>query len=215
MTNGQMYNWTEAGAEYGLEIPPPLAARLDGLATWLAERGLPLGLTNYPSPQRIAVRHMAPTLAMFRLPDFPRSGEALDLGAGGGALGLTLALLCPDLRVLLADRRRRSATFIGLTVARLGIENARAMQVEAAALGKEGPGQFDVVGFRALAAASEALRLSAPLLGPRGFVAAWHQAEDPAFLQPPPGWERTATVATSLPGLSVSQFRRSPPSGSD
>ena len=210
MTTGNTFNWTEAGAEWGLEIAPSLAERLEELATWLAERGLPLGLTNYPSPQRIAEHHMAPTLALFRLPEFPHSGQALDLGAGGGALGLTIALLCPQLGVLLADRRRRSASFISVTIARLGIGNARAVQVEATALAKECGGQFDVVGFRALAPAPEALRLSVPLLGAQGFVAAWHQSEDRGYLNPTPGWERTATVATSLPGLSVSLLRRSP-----
>jgi len=209
MTTGSTLNWTEVGAAWGLDIGPALGLRLEELATWLAERGLPLGLTNYPSPQRIAEHHMVPVLALFRLPAFESSGQALDLGAGGGALGLTLALLCPGLSVILADRRRRSANFISLTIARLGIENARAVQVEGATLGKECEGQYDVVGFRALAHAPEALRLSAPLLRAQGFVAAWHQSEDLAFLNPPPGWERTATVATSLPGLSVSQVRRS------
>jgi 16S rRNA (guanine527-N7)-methyltransferase len=210
MTTGNSFNWAEAGETWGLEINLSMSERLDALATWLAERGLPLGLTNYPSPRRVAEHHLSPILAVFGLPDFPRSGEALDLGAGGGALGLALALLCPELNVLLADRRRRSALFITLTIARLGIGNARSEQVEAVTLGNECAGRFDAVGFRALAPAPEALQMSAPLLSEQGQIVAWHQSEDPGYLNPPPGWERSATIATSLPGLSVSQLRRSP-----
>lgn len=204
-------DWQRLGATWGIEIGAATGERLTALATWIAERGLPLGLTNYPSSERVAEHHLAPILAVARLPGFPPGGRVLDLGAGGGALGLTLAVLYPSLNVLLADRRRRSATFINLAIARIGIHNAQARQVEAGLLAKTCPGQFEMVGVRALAHAPEVLRLCAPLLSASGWVAAWHQSEDAAFLNPPSGWERTATRETALAGLSVSQLRRSTP----
>jgi 16S rRNA (guanine527-N7)-methyltransferase len=208
MDNTGSFNWTELAATWGLAVTPPQPERLEELARWLAERAYPLGFTNYPTAEALVEHHIVPTLALFRLFPPPLTGRVLDLGAGSGVLGLTLALLCPDLQVVLADRRRRSVQFIRLTVARLGLRNASAEQVGAGAPAKSSPGVFDLVCFRALAPAAEALRLAGPLLAPGGSVAAWHQSEAAAFLNPPPGWERLATAPTSLPALSVSRFRR-------
>ena len=204
------FNWKALAQTCGMTPTPGQAQRLDELAHWLAERAFPLGFTNYPSAESLLEHHVAPVLALFCLLPLPPSGRALDLGAGSGALGLTLSILAPDLKVLLADRRRRSAQFIGLTVARLGIHNAEAMQVDAEGLAKTYPEAFDLVCFRALAPAPDVFGLVKPLPRAGGSVVAWHQSSDDAFLHPPPGWERVATLATSLPGLSVSQFHRAP-----
>jgi 16S rRNA (guanine527-N7)-methyltransferase len=182
---------------------------LDELARWLAGRAFPLGLTNYAVAETVREHHIAPTLAVFCL-QTPLSGLTLDLGAGSGALGLTLALLSADIRVILVDRRRRSAEFIALTIARLGLKNAKAMQVNAEGLAKRMPQAFDMICFRALAPAPAALSMAAPLLRSSGFVFAWHQSRDQDFLHPPSQWERLATANTSLAGLSVSQLRYVP-----
>ena len=190
-----------------LVLTPDQERRLEELATWLAERAHPLGLTNYPSAAAVLKHHLSPNFSLFCLVPPPLSGPVLDLGAGCGALGLTLALLDPELSVLLADRRRRSARFIALTAARLALPNAHAMQVDAEALAKNSPAAFNLVCFRALAPAPLALALAAPLLRPNGSVAVWHQSSDQGFLQPPPPWECLQTADTSLPGLSVSQMK--------
>ncbi len=199
-------NWADLGRCGGVTVTPEQAARLGELASWLAERAFPLGLTNYRSAADLSLHALLPTLALFRLATSPLPGPILDLGAGSGALGLTLAILCPDLRVVLADRRQRSAIFVNLTRARLYLENVEVRQVSAENLAKTAGGSFAVVGFRALAQAEAALGLVGPLLRPDGWVAVWHQSEDQAYRDPPVGWARRATVATVLPGLAVSRL---------
>ena len=180
--------------------------RLDELAAWLAERARPLGLTHYRSAEEVARHALLPTFALFALTASPLPGPLLDLGAGSGALGLTVAVLCPNLHVVLADRRQRAATFINLTRARLGLHNAQVRQVSAEQLAKEAIGSFEVVCFRALAPAETALGLAKPLLAPSGWVAVWHQSDDPAYGDPPEGWLRRATAPTALPALAVSRL---------
>jgi 16S rRNA (guanine527-N7)-methyltransferase len=200
-------DWTTLGAAYGLAITPDQAGRLDDLACWLAERASPLGLTNYGTPEDIVTSFLLPTFSLFTLEKSALAGPLLDLGAGSGALGLTVATLCPDLPVTLADRRSRATTFMSLTRARFHLLNIDVRQVSAERLAKESPASFQIVCFRALAPAEIALRLAAPLLGPGGWVAAWHQAEDSHFIDPSEGWERVATAPTILPGLAVSRLQ--------
>ena len=200
-------DWLTLGAAYGLAITPDQAARLHDLAFWLAERASPLGLTNYRTSEAIVSHFLSPTFPLFALAEASLTGPLLDLGAGSGALGFAVAILCPDLAVTLADRRRRAATFMSLTRARLHLINMDVRQVSAEALAKDAPESFRVVCFRALAPAEVALSMAAPLLGPGGWVAAWHQADDDGFLNPPGGWTRVATAPTVLPGLAVSRLQ--------
>lgn len=201
-------DWLAKAQECRLSLNPEQVQSLEQLAIWIAERAYPLGLTNYATAQEVAEGAILPTLSLFRLLPAPLSGLALDLGAGSGVIGFTLALLSPQLRVMLADRRQRSAVFLNLTRLRLNINNARAKQVEAQVLAKESAREFNLVCLRALAPAAQALSLTKPLLTVSGSVAIWHQSEEAAYLDPPPGWERVATAATCLSRLSVSRFRR-------
>ena len=199
-------DWVDQGRSWGVSVTPEQAARLDELASWLAERAFPLGLTNYRTAADLALHALLPTFALFRLSASPLLGPLLDLGAGSGALGLTVATIRPDLRIVLADRRQRSATFMNLTRARMHLSNVEVRQVSAQELAKTAPGSFAAVCFRALAHAETALGLARPLLSSSGWVAVWHQSADSAYLDPPEGWIRRATKLTALPALVVSRL---------
>ena len=66
----------------------------------------------------------------------PLTGQALDLGSGGGVPGLLLAARFPDVRWVLLDRHRRRTSFLARAVAALGwvgrVEVLRAPAEEAA-----------------------------------------------------------------------------------
>ncbi len=198
--------WIIRGEAWGLSLTAAQATQLASLAAWLADRAFPLGLTNYRTAADLATHFLLPTFAFSRLAGSAPPRPVLDLGAGSGALGLTLAILYPDTPLVLADRRQRAATFMNLTRARLGLDNVEVRQVSAEVLAKSSGSGFAAICFRALAPAGLALPLVEPLLASCGWVAAWHQADDEAFLSPPPGWSCRSTVATDLPGLVVSRI---------
>lgn len=55
----------------------------------------------------------------------PASRLLLDLGSGGGLPGVPVAILRPELPVILCERREKRATFLRLVVSRLGLKNAQ------------------------------------------------------------------------------------------
>ena len=135
-------NWIALGAAHGLTVTPDQAGRLEELSRWLAERASPLGFTNYRTPEDISRHALSPTFSLFSLARSGLTGPLLDLGAGSGALGLTVAILCPSLPITLADRRSRAATFMSLTCARLQLNNVRVRQVSARELAKVTSGHY-------------------------------------------------------------------------
>jgi len=177
------------------------------LAQWLAERAPPLGLSKYSEAAVVLSYAPAPALALGELIDRNSITDVLDLGAGAGGLGLTLAILEPSWRVVLADRSSTAAHFLSLTAQRLSIDNVQVVEAEAHRLARQEGTVYDLVCLRALAAAEIALGLAEPLTRTSGHIAAWHQAKDEGFYGPPGEVQRLDTAQTVVEGLVVSLLR--------
>ena len=108
----------------------------------------------------------------------------------------------------LIERRAKIATFLELTVRHLDIDNAKVLPRDAAQIANCDRVCYDLVCFRALAAAENALRLAYSLLNPTGRVVAWHQPSDQGFRQPHLQLRQIATAKTGVPGLVVSLYER-------
>jgi len=54
----------------------------------------------------------------------PTPGTVMDLGSGAGLPGIPVAIMRPEIQVLLVERRRRRAAFLRLVVGNLGLHNA-------------------------------------------------------------------------------------------
>jgi 16S rRNA G527 N7-methylase RsmG len=199
--------WISAAHQHGFDLAESQARELDALATWTAERATRLGLTNYRSPADVGRHALLPTFSLQQhLRATPQDSALAEIGPGSGVQGFALALLNPDREMLFAERRQRAVSFLELTRARLGVENVRVRQVDCAQLAKDEPASRELVMFRALAPAAAALPLVRGLLRPAGRVAVWHKTEDPAFINPPEGWQRLITAPTALPRLDLSLF---------
>jgi len=198
----------EQAGSVGLALSQEQLARFERAARWLAEMAQASALSGYQTPAEALGRAMAPALAYFALPGAPRAGRLADLGAGSGALGATLAILAPELRVDLIDRARRAYTACELLAARLHIGNLGVRLLDLAA--EPAPvGEYDAVVFRALAPGPAALGLAQRLLTPGCFVAAWHREGDPQFAAPPPEFSVTGSTTARVEGLVATgyQFR--------
>jgi 16S rRNA (guanine527-N7)-methyltransferase len=93
-----------------------LGAYLDLLAQW-SQR---VNLTGAKTPEERVERLVAPVLSA--LPDIP-PGRLLDVGSGNGSPGLVLALVRPDLEVVLLEPRARRWAFLREATRAVGRED--------------------------------------------------------------------------------------------
>lgn len=89
----------------GADAEAALVPYLDLLAAWSRR----VNLTGANTPEERVFTLVAPVLAL--VPLVP-GGTVLDLGSGNGSPGLVLALLRPDLDVVLVEPRARRAAFL-------------------------------------------------------------------------------------------------------
>lgn len=110
----------EVGARAALLARYPQAT--DGLARYaelLAGPGIERGLLGPREADRIWSRHLANSAVLEEL--VPDGARVVDVGSGAGLPGLPLALVRPDLQVLLLEPLLRRATFLDEVVRELGL----------------------------------------------------------------------------------------------
>lgn len=92
----------------------------------------------------------------------------LDLGAGGGFVGISIKIAWPEASVVLMESSQRKFQFLNWVSARLKLPELKVMWRR----GEEGSEKFDSVLARALAPLPEAIRLAMPLVKESGaFIA--------------------------------------------
>ena len=105
--------------------PPAEAVRIFGdqlpaaqaYADLLADEGVRWGLLGPREGERIWARHLLNSAVVAEL--IPRGVQILDIGSGAGLPGIPLALVRPDLDVVLVDSLLRRSTFLTAAVERL------------------------------------------------------------------------------------------------
>ena len=125
---------------------PAAAEGLDRYADLLAGDGVVRGLIGPREVGRLWTRHLANCAVLEEL--VPAGATVADVGSGAGLPGLPLALVRPDLRVVLVEPLLRRATFLGEAVEALGLADRVEVQrgwAEDAVL------EVDVVTARAVA----------------------------------------------------------------
>lgn len=113
-----------AAAAWGVAIPEDRAGSLLEFETLLTDRGIGLGLVAGSDRDRIRERHILDSLRAAAVVT-PGDGVAVDIGSGGGLPGIVIAIVCPDLRVVLAERRRNRVAFLELAVEHLHLGNVQ------------------------------------------------------------------------------------------
>lgn len=85
----------------------------------LASRGIDWGLLGPREGERVWDRHVLNSVAVADL--VPPGASVLDVGSGAGLPGIPLAVLRPDLRVVLLESLLRRVSFLELAVEELGL----------------------------------------------------------------------------------------------
>ncbi len=164
------------------ELPPQEAAApaLVEYLQSLAKANTRLSLTAIKEPETLLERFVIEPLIGWRhildlLRTAPPPGKSLiDVGSGGGAPGLPIAITEPTWDVTLVESRRRKAEFLRTTAQQLELARTTAVQnrIETVA---HGPMRetFSIAIARAVAPLPVTLELLLPLLAVGGLAAVW------------------------------------------
>jgi 16S rRNA (guanine527-N7)-methyltransferase len=134
-------------------------------AGWLAGPGVERGLLGPREVDRIWSRHVLNCAVLE--PWLPQASRVCDLGSGAGLPGLVLALVRPDLQVVLLEPLLRRDTFLREVVSALDLTQVTVVRARAEEYAHERPAH-DVVVARAVAPIDRLAGWALPLLRPGG-----------------------------------------------
>jgi 16S rRNA (guanine527-N7)-methyltransferase len=210
-TDGLSANRTEAGAPPSGRVPAaPVVAevvfgaalsRVGAYAQLLAGPAVERGLLGPREVDRLWERHLLNSAVVAAL--LPAEGLVIDLGSGAGLPGIVLALLRPDLEIVLIDATRRRVEFLDEAVSALGVSNVRTLWGRAENLKRQLVA--DVVVARAVAPLEVLVPWAAGLLKRSGEILAIKGERAEAELaQAAPVLARLGLVADVVPcGVDV------------
>jgi 16S rRNA (guanine527-N7)-methyltransferase len=133
-------------------------------AELLATDGVQRGLVGPRETPRLWDRHLLNCAVVAEL--LPGRGDLVDIGSGAGLPGVVLAMLRPDMHVVLLEPMLRRSVFLEECVAELDLPNATVVRGRAEELA--GVIQADVATARAVAPLDRLAGWAAGLLRPGG-----------------------------------------------
>jgi 16S rRNA (guanine527-N7)-methyltransferase len=125
-------------------------------------------ITAINSLKDTIIKHFLDSLSVIE--NLPGSGHLADIGSGGGFPGVPIAIVRPDMRVILIEAARKKANFLRQVVRVLGLKSAEVYHGRAEALATAG--RFNCIVSRAFSSMETFLKISAPLLTEEGIIIA-------------------------------------------
>ncbi len=183
---------SDAAQAWGAPLDAAALARIKAYLEEVRAKNATVNLTADDGWDDLVLKHAADgvfaaavlrrTLAARGAPTAPR---ILDLGSGGGFIGICLKIAGPAAEGTLRAAGERKYTFLNAAAAGLRMPGRRPLLRRA---GAGSPGSsyttgFDAVVARALAQLPVAVGLALPLLGPRGIFACF-QSDAPDLAEP-------------------------------
>jgi 16S rRNA (guanine527-N7)-methyltransferase len=150
----------EAVAEFGDSL-----AKAERYVELLATDGVTRGLIGPRETSRLWDRHLLNCGLVAEL--VPNQGELVDIGSGAGLPGIVLAMLRPQLRVVLLEPLLRRSVFLEECVSALDLPNATVVRARAEEKAASGI-SADVATARAVAPLDRLVGWAAGLLRPGG-----------------------------------------------
>lgn len=159
MTSSALLVPDVASAVFGAALPS-----LEAYAALLAGPGVERGLLGPREAPRLWERHLLNCAGLSEL--IEDGAVVLDLGSGAGLPGVVLALLRPQIQLVLVEPLLRRATFLTEVVQTLGLRTVVVRRARAEEL--HGAVEVDVVTARAVAPLERLGGWAMPLLRPGG-----------------------------------------------
>jgi len=163
----------DACAELGVAFDAGDIERLEGYLDALLEANKSFNLTSITEPDEAWMRHVFDSLTLMPfLADLQRGARVADVGSGGGAPGVPLAIAMPGLRLTLIESTGKKARFLETTAERLALTNVDVVNDRAESVGQDPAHRerYSAVLARALGRVVVAAELTVPLAAPGGRV---------------------------------------------
>ena len=162
----------EGGKRFSLTLSEETISRFATFIKEIQRWSKIADLLSQTDPETLIRKHILDSLAL--LPWIPAGSRALDLGSGAGFPGLPLAIVNPEIRVILIEARRKRVNFLKDAIRKLRLRNAAVYEGRAEDLSREKDLQaaFDIVATRATWNIPFFLALANPFLCPHGVALA-------------------------------------------
>jgi 16S rRNA (guanine527-N7)-methyltransferase len=147
----------------GLALDEHSLASLERYADLLREWNARVNLISRRDTESLWSAHLLHSVSMLFVADLPAAANVMDLGSGGGLPGIPLAIVRPDLRVVLVDSIAKKTAALSAMVSELGLPNVEVVCGRAEQLGRGHERRYGVVIVRAVAALEDLLKWSAKL----------------------------------------------------
>ena len=139
----------------------------------LLEWNKKMNLTAIKDPQQIVIKHFVDSLSLLQYMDIPKNAAVIDVGTGAGFPGVPLAIVRPDIRLVLLDSLGKRIMFLQTVAQQLSIA-AQMLHARAEEAGQKQQyrEKFDIAVSRAVAALPVLVEYCLPLVKPGGVFAA-------------------------------------------
>lgn len=170
--------WEAAARALGRALGGEQRDRLARYVDRLVDANRAVNLTAVRDPAAIWSRHLLESLTLAQFLEArgapPGNGSLIDVGSGGGLPGIPIAIVRPDLHVVLLDATHKKTEFLAAASADLGLDNVRVVTARAEEAGRDPHHreQYDTVVARAVAPLDVLAELTVPLARVGGLVAA-------------------------------------------
>lgn len=138
----------------GLAANEDAARKMTEYNAMLMAMNKKVNLTGIKDGEESLIKNIYDSMTVYDPAYFPQNGRVLDLGTGAGFPGVPLAILRPDMYVVLVDSIQKKLTFIEDACRELGIRNVKCVHIRAEEGGRRRKTResFDVVTARAVKA---------------------------------------------------------------
>jgi len=156
--------FVERCAAVGLQLSPDEIAQLGRYLKQLLDTNQQFNLTAIRDADTAWQRHVLESLSL--LPHLDDAGSVVDVGSGGGAPGLPLAITLPDCQITLIEATGKKVRFLTDTAEALALTNVTVLADRAETLGQQGAHRerYDIAVARAVGPMRVLLELTLPLV---------------------------------------------------
>ena len=156
--------------KHALNLPPAQEALLAAFVTDICAQNRLHNLTGRRKEKDIAEELVSRSIAPLKNLNVPRGTWAADMGTGGGAPGIPLAAVFPEINWVLFDSNAKKTSFVKTFARRKKLANVLTVTGRIEELAAAFKGSFDFAVSRAMAGVYICAELGAPLLKKGGML---------------------------------------------